>query len=899
MNDIQWLSIRASAGSGKTFALTLRYIYLLFLGVRANEILCVTFTNKAQREMQERIQNALLSISKNAYNPYTDELIRLGMSQDKIAKISKQVYDDFISSNNHIMTFDAFFNMVLKKFSFYIGVSSNYEISLNNAPKEDIFSKAISTLLPSEIKNIGAFCSANNLSSNSLLRMIDELRVDSYPIKNLILQDNLQEKILNEFNEISSYILKFIADKKGIYHINNRFNKIPGNILDVIKILNLTPTMRAKLESLQYDEAFFEAKTSKIYSLCKQYFDFRENAILSLIFKLHKIYKHNRISTIASQNKLNFSDINMLCYDLLRKHIDSDFFYFRLDSKINHILVDEFQDTNIRQYEILKPLIDEIKSGVGRTDKRSLFFVGDEKQAIYAFRGSDSRIFSSISKELGMQVESLSKNYRSAKNIVEFVNRTFKEQFKDYKPQIPHSKLDGYVEVVTKEKEDTLECIKDRLLYLLKNNKKDIAILTRKSNTAKEIYDYLNANIKGIKISIKIKDNINKEYLIILNAIKYLQSKNIFYLKNCYKLNGEFFAKNEDLDIALALSPKQIVLKIMEHFNIYGKVAICILENATLFDEVDEFMQFLSSADITLNEDTKSEINIMNIHNSKGLEFGDVIVCEYGNERYNDDILYYDYNALSLESINYLKDYKERKLVDSAFNAVMQKKEEEQKLDSINLLYVAFSRAKDSLYIIKPSNGIFDKLKLEDIKIGNDIMGEVNNKLQENQASLIEQCTFGRQDDYIAKDSKQYTSKSSIKGIALHLALELCLKYAMSKEEIWQILLNRFGLCLNTNELSGVLKSMNNILENQTIKRILSNAIKIQCEVSYLDSSIKRIDCLVFSKNCVYILDYKSSSLELEIKQNQVKSYLNYIKRFYPNARAFLCFAEGDILEVS
>lgn len=899
MNDIQWLSIRASAGSGKTFALTLRYIYLLFLGVRANEILCVTFTNKAQQEMQERIQNTLLDIAKNKPSPYVDELERLGISKDKITKISNIVYENFITSKNHIMTFDAFFNMVLKKFSFYIGISSNYEIVLNNASKEEIFSKAIASLESSEIRRIGEFCSSNNLTSNNLLRMLDLLRVDSYKSKNLSLRGDLKESVFREFSELQSYILELIRDKKGTYHLNNRFSKIPNNIFDIINLINLTPTMQNKLESLQYNKAFVEEKILNIYSLCKEYFDFSEDAILSLIFKLYDIYKNKRIATIALQNKLNFSDINMLCYDLLHKHIDSDFFYFRLDSRINHILVDEFQDTNIRQYEILKPLISEIKSGVGRTDKRSLFFVGDEKQAIYAFRGSDSRIFSQISKELDMQVESLAKNYRSAKNIVEFVNKTFKDIFSDYKPQIPHSSLEGYVEVISKERDEILECIKERLLYLLSNNKRDIAILTRKSSTAKEIYDYLRLHIKDIKISIKIKDNINKEYLIILNAMKYLESKDIFYLKNCYKLNGEAFAKDADLKISLDLAPKHIVLGIMEHFALYGKVAMSILENAALSDNINDFMIFLLNADITLNEDTKSEIKIMNIHNSKGLEFGDVIVCEYGKERNDSDIFYYDYNGLILEKIYYLRHHKERALVDSNFSYIMYKKKEEQRLDSINLLYVAFSRAKESLYIIKSSNGIFDELKLEDMKLGSDIIGQDIREVDEKEAIKIEQISFGKQDDYIPKDMKQYSSKSSIKGIALHLALELHLKYTMPKEDIRDILLNRFGLSLDSSEIASVLKSMDNILENKIIKNILSNASKIECEVSYLDSTIKRIDCLIFSRDWVYILDYKSSALELEQKQNQIKSYLNYIKQFYPNVKAYLCFAEGNILEVS
>ena len=82
-------------------------------------------------------------------------------------------------------------------------------------------------------------------------------------------------------------------------------------------------------------------------------------------------------------------------HELLIRNIDREFFYFRLDDKITHILLDEFQDTSITQYQILKPIIDEIKSGDSRKniDEKSLFVVGDEKQSIYMFRGSFTGVF--------------------------------------------------------------------------------------------------------------------------------------------------------------------------------------------------------------------------------------------------------------------------------------------------------------------------------------------------------------------------------------------------------------------------------------------------------------------------------------------------------------------------
>ncbi|RDU65443.1 RecB-like helicase [Helicobacter sp. MIT 14-3879] len=902
MNNIQWLSIRASAGSGKTFALTLRYISLLFLGARVNEILCVTFTNKAQQEMQERILKTLLDLSNDTPTPYFDELLKLGVSKDIIASKKKAIYENFISSNNHIMTFDAFFNMILKKFSFYAGISSNYEIGVNYNSNEEVFNKSLNSLIDDEFNLLVKFCSSNNIMSKDLLNMINKINIDDYSIRNITLKDDFKEDLIETFNSLCSYILEITEGKKGVASLRKRFDKTydVGSINSIIDSINLTDKMQETLEKINYDKEFYNLKINKIKDIFKSYFIFRENEILGQIIKFNKLYKRFKNSTLATKNKLNFSDINMLCYDLLNKHIDRDFFYFRLDSRINHILVDEFQDTNIKQYEILKPLIDEIKSGIGRVSNRSLFFVGDEKQAIYAFRGSDSKLFKEISKVLGMNIVSLPKNYRSSKNIIHFVNETFKDIFSDYETQLQNSTTEGYVEVITKEeKGEILFSIKHRILNLLQNNRKDICILTRKSSSAKEIYDYLINEINGIKISIKIKDSINKEFLIIKNALLYLYSKNELYLKNCYKLNGDSFYSNIKLEIDINLSPSKITLKIMEYFRLYGKVAILILENAVLYDGLDEFIEFLKNADIEVIEDNKCNIKIMNIHNSKGLEFSDVIVCEYSKERHSNDIFYYDYKGLSLDRIYYLKDSKYRKYVDEEFNFILEKKQQEERLDGINLLYVAFTRAKESLYIIKTQKGIFDILNLKDFKIGKDIISskEVNN-LDSTVQNLLVQSSFGKQDDFINDENISYTTKSRLKGVALHLALEFYLKYNMKEDEISQVLLNRFGLILNDSERLEVLKSMQNILNNTTIRDILENAINIKCEISYLDSSLKRIDCLIETKDNIFLLDYKSSDLDLVVKEKQVKEYLQYVRKYYSNVTAYLCFADGRISEV-
>lgn len=922
-NSNQWLSIRASAGSGKTFALTLRFIYLLFLGTKVNEILTLTFTRKAQQEMQERILRTLRELSSDSCdinsNPYAIELCKLGLDASHIKDNIKMVYYNFMHSNNHIMTFDAFFNMVLKKFSFYAGLLNNYELGSNFGYDKDAFLNTLKKMEHKQFVSLVLFCFANDLDSNKILKMLNNIKIDNYKVDSTLQNIDWKDIIISNYIELKSYILESIATKSATKNIEGRLkinlNK-DSTIQEMLKLLHtsddtvvFTQTNINKLEKLNCNMVFIDEKILGIKEGFKYYFNNVQNQVLSMILELYQVYNNEKMHILSSKNALNFDDLNLFCYDLLNKHIDKDFFYFRLDSKINHILIDEFQDTNIKQYLILKPLIDEIKSGIGRIENRSLFFVGDEKQAIYGFRGSDSRLFEAISKALGMDIKSLPKNYRSAKNIVEVVNKTFKDKFKNYETQIPNKDIDGYVRIITKEKSDILEHIKQRVLFLLKNNRKDIMILTIKNQSAIEIRNFLLKNIPDLRISLQLKSNTNEEFLTLLNALKYIQTNNNIYIKNTLKLNGESYFKSIALDINPALTPSEIVIKIMNIFNLYGKVVISVLEKSLDYDGLADFIFELENTEIEIEEDKKYDIRISNVHKSKGLEFDDVIFTEFTKEKNPNDSFYYDYDGLSFNKIVYLKDAKYRKLVDLEFQQLYSKQKNAKILDSINLLYVAFTRAKESLYIIKPQTlDFFDRLGLQDIEIGDDVDYNTSQNVESKShpaPNLIVQESFGKQDDFIQDAKKQYNSISKIKGVALHLAMEYTLRYkdSINFTEIRNILLNKYGLILDKQQIDNTLSSVGRILDNITIKEILSCNPKIQCEVSYLNenNTIRRIDCLLETNDRIFILDYKSSDLDLEAKQKQVREYLIFATTHFMDKKvmAYLCFADGKISQVT
>lgn len=903
MQNNRWQSIRASAGSGKTFALTLRYIYLLFSGAKANEILCITFTNKAKDEMLERITSTLSKFSQKQDNAYATELQKLGISQNAINSQSKAIYEHFIASKNHIMTFDAFFNMVVKKFSFYAGILNDYEIGADFGLDGEIFKKTLESLSMREFNALVNFCVNNDLKQKNIIAMIKSINLDSYTKKGK--SQEVKQEILEVFEDLRAFVLSAIDGKNGVKYLQNRFLKKvdSSNILDIInKIIDLTPKMQKQLESL-VDSSIYNQKLQNLKALFKRFFDEKEREILGQISNILSSYNKHKIDILSLHNKLSFDDITDICYKLLHQHIDKNFFYFRLDSRINHILVDEFQDTNLKQYENLKPLIDEIKSGDGVKDNRTLFFVGDEKQAIYGFRGGESRLFKAISDELKMSEFTLKDNYRSGKNIVDFVNKTFENHFANYQHQNPKSKENGFVEVSkefsTKDKSEILQTIKDRIQILLNHNKNNIAILTRSSASAEEIYGFLRCEFPQIKITLESEKSNNKELLIILNALQFLQTQNVLYLKNCAKLNGKSFSEMPTISIAKDSEIHKIVHYLMESFHLYSNVAFQILESSVKYDVLDDFIAFLESTEIKSSIDINSQIQIMTIHKSKGLEFSDVIVCDFSGKNNRNDSFYKP--DIKGDNIYYMWKSKERTFVDENFKQIVQQRDLQNKNDALNVLYVAFTRAKDSLFIInvKDSALQLNLLDLKEQKIGKDIIDSSIETSHKNTAKVPEQFDFGKQSDFINKDNKTYTNLSKIKGIALHLALELHLAYGIDRADIKAILRNRFGLALKSQDLQEILKNMTNILENNIIKEILANADNIICEASYLDKNIlKRIDCLVESSGNAVILDYKSSDLNLEEKKSQVLEYLNFASNHFKNVKAYLCFANGEILEV-
>jgi ATP-dependent helicase/nuclease subunit A len=141
------------------------------------------------------------------------------------------------------------------------------------------------------------------------------------------------------------------------------------------------------------------------------------------------------------RGNLDFSDLEFIAYKLLTENPDWANILYAFDEKTDHILVDEFQDTNMFQWTVIDKLTEEWRSGLGSKREEgvrpTIFLVGDEKQSIYFFRGANVGIFRNAREKLGdwlkgeFSYEAARENFRSRPAIIDFTNRVFSKIMED------------------------------------------------------------------------------------------------------------------------------------------------------------------------------------------------------------------------------------------------------------------------------------------------------------------------------------------------------------------------------------------------------------------------------------------------------------------------------------
>ncbi len=597
--------IRASAGTGKTYRLSLEFINLLLSKrVDFREILVITFTKKATAEIRERIFEHLHNIVHNTkealeiinglkvINPKlkfdTEDIEFLKTTYQKMltkkSDVNISTIDSFINAifsgiiapfrnivdyridNNindeylpeiyqHILKDD---NLKLYENIFLEAKRRNLE-QFNNFIKDVINYRWLFEFIDlSEFSEIGikkkkekCFLAYNNKLVEFLQLLTTEIKIylgnkdekiawdkliqknyykllEGHIDFNLLKTDNLYEKLYNYLSKKD-----FIGENHSL--LLDDKNLWMGN-----RIRN--PELKPIFKEMQYELAnflFYEKALNEQFN------------IISLAVEILKIYDKIKFrDKIFTHSDISYYTFRYL-YDTELSIIDNknilNIFYEQLSYNVRFILIDEFQDTSILQWKIFQPLINETLSGEGQKSYGDLIVVGDEKQAIYGWRGGERRLLADFHELLNFEVQtdSLTTSYRSKPILMNWLNRLFGSEFLsfdndwNYNNIESNKKEDGLVQVhfrnrekiegIQEEKLDQVhiyhEFVNETLLPLINEGKitlHDTAILMRKNKELEEMATVLDE--AGIGYTLESSGSLFDHRAIkpILHILKFI-----------------------------------------------------------------------------------------------------------------------------------------------------------------------------------------------------------------------------------------------------------------------------------------------------------------------------------------------------------------------------------------
>lgn len=687
------LSLMAGAGTGKTRVLTSRFINIVKNNISPKHILAITFTKKAAQEMLGRISKEL--VLNNI---------------------------DFEERDLNVMTIHSFAHEIVENYSFILGINPRFKI-LEEGEGDYLLEEAVKE-------------SFNNFEDERFKNYLLDFKSSPFEEKNNFI--NLYRDFKNnnlDFDDILNKSLNFIGAEKSFDDLiilldefrslsGNKFKTFYDNNIDEIKSLkafdneilndleeNLGTSTKHNDKIIEIKDLIQELKKD-LEEKNKGYYE----VIIEILKEIDKNYKKSKeyISGLDYEDIISYAEL------LLKNPLVKG----ELVSRYSYILVDEYQDTNEIQNEIIRAF-----------SSSNIFIVGDPKQSIYAFRGTDLSSYFSFSGDIEARGTSLimNKNYRSDGEIINFINEKFKDLIDSYdEMEFSHKEGGGVYLCNSSEIFEIADLVED---FLRKYKAKDIAILSRSNSQIDEIGEVLSA--RGIKYNKGERRLVEIEILrLIKNILSAIYSPKEFLeflsLFNSNLLNFEFkdlvsilnegINNSEDLlnynstqdniknflrflketrEKASYLMIDEVLDELMDYFYKLGTLRESDWEYIYRFKEEardfvenysNDFRAFERQISSMTFEDLEDGINLLTIHKSKGLEFDGLIIShmDKGKKLGSNNRIIVD-KDLGLGINSDLSNYSYKEIA----NKLREIDEEEE----IRVLYVAMTRAKKELVL--------------------------------------------------------------------------------------------------------------------------------------------------------------------------------------------------------
>jgi ATP-dependent exoDNAse (exonuclease V) beta subunit len=814
---------KASAGSGKTFTLATEYIRLLVEDPQSyRTILAVTFTNKATEEMKTRILSQLYGIWKGL--PESDRYLQA--IQEKTDLPTKTIREragiglaNLLHNYNYfrVETIDTFFQSVLRNMARELDLTTNLRIGLNDTQVEELaVDQMIEDLSTTDVilqwilKYI-----MENISDDKSWNVISQIKKfgrtifrDEYKEVSQALEKKMTEPgffddyttRLREIRDTAEERMKQIADsffdtldeegltiedfaygktglcsfflklRQGIFDESIVGKRVTDSLGDPTKWYKNSHPRRELIHALA-DSTLGDILRLAIEERPRQWKRYK-----SADLTLRHLNQLRLLSSIEGKvreinetsNRFLLSNTQHLLHALIGES-DSPFIFEKIGTQLEHVMIDEFQDTSTVQWQNFRVLLAETMSHA----QGSSLIVGDVKQSIYRWRSGDWRLLNDIEQQFSTQqitTTSLKTNFRSDRNVITFnnlffrnaanleyltqkeLNETAAEQLRRAYADVEQLILEDRqsqgevcIRLLPAEdyQEQTLQQIADIIGDLTAQGipQRDIAILVRTNALIPIIAQYfmeqnpevtivsdeafrldaspaVNLLVLALRLITHPDDQLTKAAIVKLWHCDVLQEDTADHdllLSTCDldALLPDTFKGNFDELITMPL------YELVEHLHavftlerlngqsayvcaFYDQLADYVSENTASIDGfLKEWDESLSGK--TIQSDVTEGVRIISIHKSKGLEFDYVICpfCDWQLEKQSGNILWCQpeevpYNDLPIVPI----DYSQKQMMGTIYEQDYLQEHLQNTVDNLNLLYVAFTRARQGLYVL-------------------------------------------------------------------------------------------------------------------------------------------------------------------------------------------------------
>ena len=459
--------LNASAGSGKTYRLAYKYIHdVVQHPFCYRNILAVTFTNKATEEMKSRILKEIHRLASDGDSAYLETLCRdLQLDPGEIRRRARTVRSFILHDYSHftVLTIDTFFQRILRAFIKELNLELNYNIELETAPilargadalveqittdrelrqwltrfVEEQVEEGRSWDVRSSIRDLGEeLFKEKNKEAIAASRPREELAAIIGRLKRrcdaetAALRKTAEEVVAAVsaagatpadfpygLSGFMGWIWRIVSGDKSY---QNGYGKRFADACETDKAWG-KPTSRSQQlrpalqPLLQQARARFDGiqRHLKTYGLLRD--TYRSFALLGDLYA--------RVQQLCDEQQLMLlSETKYLLSEFVR-HNDAPFIYEKVGNRFDRFMIDEFQDTSVKEWANFLPLL---QNAMAQSDENTVLLVGDIKQSIYRWRGSDWKILhSAAAEELGrenVEIINMGENYRSLPEIVRFNN---------------------------------------------------------------------------------------------------------------------------------------------------------------------------------------------------------------------------------------------------------------------------------------------------------------------------------------------------------------------------------------------------------------------------------------------------------------------------------------------